>query len=101
MGKHRKWFWISGLYDYKRDILLNSMILSGTHCIILPNCIMFWKMFNCPQVVAQLVKAVKWTGDEWSFNQYARLSATSPYIHKLGTEDNTQHNRFNYCIIHS
>ena len=33
MGKHRKWFWISGLYDYKRDILLNGMILSGTHCI--------------------------------------------------------------------
>ena len=32
MGKHRKWFWISGLYDYKRDIVLNGMILSGTHC---------------------------------------------------------------------
>ena len=32
MGKHRKWFWISGLYDYK---LLNAMILSGTHCIFL------------------------------------------------------------------
>ena len=26
-----KWFWISGLYDYKWDILLNGMILSGTH----------------------------------------------------------------------
>ena len=33
MGKHRKWFWISGLYDNKRDILLNGMILSGTHSI--------------------------------------------------------------------
>ena len=32
MGKHRKWFWISGLYDNKGDILLNGMILSGTHC---------------------------------------------------------------------
>ena len=28
-----KWFWISGLYDYKRDIVLNGMILSGTHCM--------------------------------------------------------------------
>ena len=32
MGKHRKWFWISGLYDNIRDIPLNGMILSGTHC---------------------------------------------------------------------
>ena len=32
MGKHRKWFWISGLFDNKRDILLNGMILSGTNC---------------------------------------------------------------------
>ena len=32
MGKHRKWFWISGLYDNKRDILLNGMILGGIHC---------------------------------------------------------------------
>ena len=24
MGKHRKWFWISGLYDNKRDILLKG-----------------------------------------------------------------------------
>ena len=32
MGKHRKWFWISGLYDNKRDILLNGMTLSGTDC---------------------------------------------------------------------
>ena len=30
MGKHRKWFWISGLYDNKRDILLNGMILRPT-----------------------------------------------------------------------
>ena len=49
MGKHRKWFWISGLYDYKRDILLNGMILSGTHghCVykkvlIAGSCLLFF-----------------------------------------------------------
>jgi hypothetical protein len=33
MGKHRKWFWMSGLYGNKQDILLNSMILSGIYCV--------------------------------------------------------------------
>ena len=30
--KVQKWFWISVLHDNKRDILLNGIILSGTHC---------------------------------------------------------------------
>ena len=26
MGKHRKWFWISGLYDNKRDLFIKRYI---------------------------------------------------------------------------
>ena len=30
--RYAKWFWIVILYDTKRDILINGMILSGIHC---------------------------------------------------------------------
>ena len=51
--KVQKWFGISVLYDNKRDILLNGMILSGTHCSTIE--IISLTFFAIDHIITQLL----------------------------------------------